>query len=270
MGLSLMGVGLGAAILPPLAQSLITHHGWRSALAIIGGITLVLTVPAALVTTRNTPGPAISPQLREQMSILPMVGTRAFLVMCLIFLLLGVASVGVLVNLVPMMIERGVTPGKAAELAALAGVMALVARAGVGWVLDHVYAPRVLATFALVGTASFLLFDFARGRAGSLLAVVLLGLIVGAEVDCIGFMVRRYFPQQTFGRLYGIAFGLILVGTGTGPVLLSYIHDRSGAYDNGLLLFAVIGVVSAVITFALPRYEAVRFSSAFVLPPRGA
>ena len=30
MGFSLMGVGLGAAILPPRAQKLISHHGWQS------------------------------------------------------------------------------------------------------------------------------------------------------------------------------------------------------------------------------------------------
>ena len=198
---------------------------------------------------------------------MPMVRTRGFILMCAVFLLLGIASVGVLVNLVPMMTDRGLTAAEGAKLAALAGVMALVGRAGVGWVLDHVFAPRVLGTFALVAAASFALFNFTRGRSSNLLAVVLLGLVVGAEVDCVGYMVRKYFPAQTFGRLYGIAFGLILVGTGTGPLLLSYTHDRSGGYSVGLLLFVAIGLVSAMISLGIPRYEDVRFSSMYKFSP---
>ncbi len=263
MGLSLMGVGLGAAVLPPLAQRFIAQHGWRTAVAMIGAITLAITLPAALIALRNIRGPAISRLTEAKVAILPMVQTRAFVLMSSVFLLLGIASVGALVNLVPMMTDRGVASAAAAKLAALAGVMALVARAGVGLVLDYVYAPRVLAAFALVASASFLLFHFTRGSIPTLLAVLLLGLVVGAEVDCIGFMVRRYFPPQAFGRLYGIAFGLILVGTGTGPLLLSYLHDRYGTYGQGLLLFAAIGVMCAVITLAMPRYEEVRFSSLY-------
>ncbi len=263
MGFSLMGVGLGAAVLPPLAQNLIAQHGWRTAIAVIGAITLLFTLPAALIATRNTRGPAVSRLIAGPTSILPMVQTRAFVLMSSVFLLLGIASVGVLVNLVPMMADRGVAPGTAAKMAALAGVMALIGRAVIGWVLDHVYAPRVLATFALVASASFLLFDFAHSAGPTLLAVILLGLVVGAEVDCIGFMVRQYFPPQAFGRLYGVAFGLILVGTGTGPLLLSYLHDRFSTYGEGLLLFAAIGIVCAAVTLAMPRYEDVRFSSLY-------
>ncbi len=267
MGFSLMGVGLGAAVLPPLAQKLISHHDWRSALATLGGITLIVTVPAALISTRNTPGPAIARNEKMPESIRPMVLTRTFILMCSVFLLLGVTSVGVLVNMVPMMTDRGFTAAEGAKFAALAGAMALLGRAGVGWLLDRVFAPRILATFALVAAASFALFNFAHGRFSNLLAVVLLGLVVGAEVDCIGYMVRKYFPAQAFGRLYGIAFGLILVGTGTGPLLLSYTHDRFGRYSVGLLLFLVIGLLSAVITLGIPRYEEVRFSSLYRLSP---
>ncbi len=263
MGFSLMGVGLGAAVLPPLAQKLIAQHGWRSAVAVIGLLTLAITLPSAFAAVRNIRGPAVARQTASQVSILPMVQTRAFLLMSTVFLLLGIASVGVLVNLVPMMTDRGVTPASAAKMAALAGGMALVARAVVGWVLDHVFAPRVLASFALIASASFLLFHFTRGPLPTLIAVLLLGLVVGAEVDCIGFMVRRYFSPQAFGRLYGIAFGLILVGTGTGPLLLSYLHDRYAGYGEGLLLFAALGVVCAAITLAMPRYEEVRFSSLY-------
>ena len=94
-----------------------------------------------------------------------------------------------------------------------------------------------------------------RGPLPNLVAVLLLGLVVGAEVDCIGFMVRKYFPPAAFGRLYGVAFGLILVGTGTGPLLLSFLYDHFGGYGNGLLLFAAIGLLSAGLSLAIPRYE---------------
>lgn len=255
LGLALMGVGIGAATLPPLAQFLVARLGWREAFAVLGALTLVVTLPAALVATRGARGPALR-AAAPRMPVLPFIKTRAFVVMCLIFLLLGVISIGGLASLVPIMVGRGFSPVEAAQVAAATGIATIAGRGGVGFVLDRVYAPYVVCAVSLLAMASFLLIAYGTGVALAYLAAVLLGMVVGAEVDFTAFFVRRYFGRDVFGQLYGLTFGLFIVGSGTGPLLMSASFDRFGTYQVGALLFAAASAAVALLTFAMPAYAA--------------
>jgi len=81
-----------------------------------------------------------------------------------------------------------------------------------------------------------------------------LGAAIGAEVDFVSYLVRRYFDPGAFGRLYGIAFGLYILGTGIGPILLGASFDRLGGYRPGLLLFTALGLLATALALLLPRY----------------
>lgn len=256
LGLALMGVGIGAAVLPPSAQFLVARLGWREAFAVLGAATLAVTLPAALVATRNTRRPALRAAAASRQPVLPLVKTQAFVVMCLIFLLLGIISIGGLANLVPIMTARGFSPGEAAQIAGVTGIAAIAGRGGIGFVLDRAYAPFVVCAVSLLAAASFLLIAYSTGEASAYLAAALLGMVVGAEVDFTAFFVRRYFGKDVFGRLYGLTFGLFIVGSGTGPVVMSASFDRFGSYVAGALLFAVASAVVALLTFAMPAYAA--------------
>lgn len=255
LGLALMGVGLGAAALPPLSQALVERLGWREAYAILGALTLVVTLPAALLATR---GGHQRPSLvaAGQGSVVGLIQTRAFILMCIIFLLLGIISIGGLANLVPIMIGRGFTPQAAAQIAGVTGLATIAGRGGIGFVLDRVHAPFVVCAVSLLAAIAFVLFAYSTGVAWAYLGAVLLGAVVGAEVDFTAFFVRRYFGKDLFGRLYGLTFGLFLIGSGTGPILMSASFDRFGSYTVGASLFAIASVGVALLTFAMPRYRA--------------
>ena len=75
-------------------------------------------------------------------------------------------------------------------------------------------------------------------------------------VDFTAFVVRRYVGQDVVGRLYGVTYGLFIVGSGTGPVLMSTSFDRFGTYATGALVFAAASVGVALLTFAMPAYAA--------------
>lgn len=255
LGLALTGVGLGAALLPPLAQSLTGALGWREAFASLGLITFLVTCPAAFVATRGLARPAVSSPGAELSVVVAIVRTRTFMLLCLLFVLVGTISVGALAHLVPLMIDRGLTPDAAARVAALTGLAAIVGRGGLGFILDRVHASYVLAAVALVAVAAYLLLGFAEGALADTIAAMFVGMVVGAEVDFISFLVRRYFGEVLYGRLYGIAFGLFVVGSGTGPLLLGACFDRFGSYRPGLLLFSVLGALVAALALALPAYS---------------
>lgn len=253
LGLALMGVGLGAAILPPLAHALATSFGWRAAYAALGGMTLLFTFPAALVATR---GSQILGRQRPGAAKVPLgsyVKTRAFVLMCVVFLLLGTVCGGTLVNLVPILTSRGFAPAAAAQLAGVTGLALIAGRGGIGWLLDRLHPPHVVCAIALLAMAAFLLIAYGEGTVSAFAIAALLGATVGAEVDFTAFFVRRYFGNAAFGRLYGLVFGIFIIGSGTGPVLVSAVFDHFGSYAPGALASAAAVAAAAVLTFAMPR-----------------
>ncbi len=255
LGLALMGVGIGAALLPPLSQALTANFGWRQAWVVLGALTLLVTFPAALIATRGLgqaapqhPGfPAVAPG-----SVMPLITSRTFVTMCFAFFLLGVISVGALTNVVPIMIFRGFSPQEAAQIAGLTGITAIIGRGGIGWVLDRSHPPYVVAATALTALAASLLLVYGEGAVLAYLAAILLGFVVGAEVDFTAFFVRYYFGNAVFGRLYGLCFGIFIVGSGTGPLLAGTSFDRFGSYQPGALVFAAASALTVLLMFAMP------------------
>ena len=261
LGLSLMGIGFGATLVPSLAQAFVGHFGWRAAYAAVGFTTLIVTVPAGIVATRNARLP-LPTRTRERVSIMPLILTRKFLLMCGVFMLIAIASGGTFANLVPMLVDRGNNPAAAARVAGLAGLAVIAGRGGIGWLLDRFNAARLLACVCLAVVASLLLLIYAQGKLPDALAALLLGSVLGAEVDFTAFLVRRYFGNAAFSRLYGIAFGIFALSIGIGPLLLSVSFDHMGGYNPGLLLFVAISLAAALATFAMPTYtQAVAASS---------
>ncbi len=261
LGLSLMGIGLGAALLPSLATWFVGHYGWRSAYAAIGLITLIVTVPAAAVATRIARFP-LPNRVRDRVAIAPLLWTRAFLVMSAVLMLISIAAGGTFASLVPMLVDRGNNPTEAARIAGLAGLAVIAGRGGIGWLLDRFNAARLLALIGLAVVTSLLLLIYAHGKLPDAVAALLLGLVLGAEVDFTAFLVRRYFGNAAFSRLYGIAFGLFALSIGIGPLVLGMSFDRTGRYNPGLLLFVALSLVAALVTFAMPAYATPKHETA--------
>ena len=155
-----------------------------------------------------------------------MLWTRAFLVMSAVLMLIAIAVGGAFASMMPMLVDRGNNPVEAARIAGLAGVAVIAGRGGIGWLLDRFNAARLLACICFAVVASLLLLTFAHGRLADAVAAFLLGSVLGAEVDFTAFLVRRYFRQAAFSRLYGIGFGLFALAIGIGPILLGYSFDH--------------------------------------------
>ncbi len=254
LGLALIGVGLGAAVLPALSQHLISSLGWRLAYLMLGGLAVLVGVPASLLATRNAAGPVARTTATDQaIPLLPYMRTRAYLTICATFFLLGTAGTGVLSHLIPMMTDHGFSPAAAAKMAGIVGVSTIVSRGLVGWLLDRVHATYMVATVAVVCAGMCLLLAYGRGHGMYVIVCVLLGLIAGAEVDFISFLVRRYFSPAVFGRLYALAFAVFVLGPGA--VLIGYSYDHFHTYRPGLLLSAGISIVAGLLALALPKYE---------------
>jgi MFS family permease len=277
LGLATAGVGLGTAILPLVANYLISHFGWRLGYVgialmtwVIAGsmISLFIREPSGylerLRDARDQPqaggsqatGP--QPPNRQPLGLsfrAAVTGTRQFWILAAIFIAVGTANNGSLGHLVAMLIDRGYTPGEAAGILSSTGLAAFVARIAFGFCLDRLAGPRLAAVIMLLPACGLALLWSGWGGSTPLIAAILCGLGNGAEVDLLGFFVSRYFGRRSFGALYGMIFSCFTIGIGIGPAILGHNYDATHSYEGTLLAFVFVLLAAGALFLTLGRYN---------------
>ena len=137
------GAGLGGVVIPPFAQLLIAHYGWREAFFLLGlSILTVGTIPLAFILKDAPPIKASITSSAGQMSGGARVPrSRVFRSYTFLILIAVIVQVGigdsVLTHLIPMFTDRGMTPASAARLFSLLGGSAIAGRLLIGFCLDR-------------------------------------------------------------------------------------------------------------------------------------
>lgn len=248
-GLTLGGVA-GALLLPPLAVGL----GWREALMIAGGVSVVGAVAVALGYARpafaEAAPPAPRPELRDLGALLRRPGVQA-LFAC--GFLLSVAQSSLLAYLALYATESFALSAIAAGwLLALAQGGGTASRLLWGFVSDRLFGgrrrPGVVIT-ALIGALGFA--AFALGEALPLPVVAALAPVAGAGafgwVGLYFALVAEIGGARAAGLLTGVAVAAAWSGVLIGPPLFGLVLEATGSYGPAWLLLAAVGVVVAVV-----------------------
>jgi MFS family permease len=270
LALAMTGISLGAFIMPPLAQALITGVGWRQAYVVLGLLTVAGTLPVVGLLLKESPqlmglapdgGPGTDAGLaarhgQEQgPSGAEAWHTAPFWLMAGAFFLVSVSFHGFIIHLVPLLTDRGVSPQSAALAMSVAAIGGLVGRLGCGYLLDRVFAPYVaVGFFGGFALGIFLLWSGAVGG-WVFVAVVLVGLGVGAELDVMPYMVSRYFGLRAFGEIYSYAFAAFVLGAVIGPLLMGAGFDATGSYRLALGGFVLPPLMAAGLMTQLGPYR---------------
>lgn len=246
LGIAMAGVGLGAAIVPQYAQALLASFGWKGAYLGLAALTLVVGVTAVSLAVREPE--KLAPTAVDIDRIPGVTGRQAlgssmFWKMVLAFFAVALATNGTIAHVVPLLVDRGIEPTIATTALAFAGLALIGGRLLAGYLLDRIHAPYVAMFFfaiPLVGIG-LLMAELPPAYAG--LAVVLVGLGLGAEVDLIAFLASRYLGLRSFGEIYGYLFAAFMLGSGAGPYLMGYAFDQYGNYMTalGVLCVALLG-----------------------------
>jgi MFS family permease len=268
LGLSSAGIGLGAFIMPSLAQWVIDQAGWRQAYTVLGGVSLAVAAPVVGILLRGRPqevgllpdGAAkplqfVAPTEPSGLSVREAWKTRTFWQLCGVFFCVSACINGSVAHLSPLLTDQGVSGRKAALATSVFGFATILGRVGNGYLVDRFFAPHVAA--ALFGGAAVGLAMLWSGVTGSLafVAAALLGLGIGAEADVMPFLVSRYFGMRCMGELFGCVFGAYTLGVATGPYLLGAGFDATGSYRLPLAC-ALTGLVAAIVaTLRLGKYQ---------------
>jgi len=269
LGLTMLGIGSGAMIMPSLAQQLVTRLGWRAAYSILGCAVLLISIPAVAAFLKEKPRDlgllpdGVAPTNAAARDESDAVGlgwhdawsSRTFWLVLCAFSLVGASVQGCLVHLAAMLTDRGATVQTAALGSSLMGVAVLMGRAGTGYLLDRFFAPRLAALF--FGGAAFGIGLLWAGTATplALVGAFLVGLGLGAEVDIIAYLMSRYFGLRSFGKLYSFGFGAFVLAGALGSLAMGAGFDLTGSYRAPLSALFISTLVATVPMTRLGPYR---------------
>lgn len=258
IGIANSGIGCGAALLPLVVGGFLATHGWRTTYFALAGVAFLGTFPVGLLLLREpTQGAGTSSSLRiasEGHRFDEALRTRELRLMIGSVFLVGLALTGVLTNHVPLLTDAGLSPQRAVEAQAVFGIAMLAGRLITGYLLDHYRAPRIMTVFLFAFAASCAIYAGSVPETLVFVAAVWVGLLAGAEFDVLSYAIRRYFGMRSFGKIYGVLFGVFQLGSGIGSASLAATRSFSGSYAAGLWAFAGITLIGALLFGRLGRY----------------
>jgi MFS family permease len=253
----MVGAGLGAMLLPVVAQAVITHSGWRAAYASLGAIAFVLGLPLSWRYIRErgaTPRKSV-PISHSGVSWREGLRSSPFWIVTAILFVSSISMNGAVTQLSALLTDRGLTTARAALCASILGGASLLGRILVGWMLDRLFGPYV--AFGINVVTAFGIFILARADnflAGSL-AAALIGIGAGGEAAITPYLLTRYFGLRAFSTLYGFTWTFYAAAGAIGPVILGHAFDATGSYASLLSLLALALGIVALTNFLLPRYQ---------------
>jgi len=269
LGLTMMGIGSGAILMPALAQRLIATLGWRSTYMVIGLLVLGISIPVVALFLKESPGemgllpdgaskaghPAEKQNTEEGFSWRDSRRSPTYWLMVSAVFLVGLSVHGCVLHLVPLLNDQGVSPQRIALATSFLGTALILGRAGTGYLLDLFFAPRVAMCIFGAAACGMALLRTAAGTRLVFLAVFLIGLGMGAEVDIIAFLTSRYFGLRAFGEVYGYAFAFYTLGGALGPWLMGLGFDRLGSYSSILMGFFLATLLALLLLTRIGPYR---------------
>ena len=255
LGFATACTSIAAMLAPLLLAGVMGEGGWRAGFFAMAVLTGVVGMPLALwligrarerVVEAADDVSANAPRVRDVALREAMRGAR-FWLLVLAIVCINVPGSGVLGQLAPLAGDLGLGAGEVAAVVSVYAAGLLVGRIITGFALDRFPAPLVGAVTTLVPALGIvMLMTPELSFALAAIAVALIGMQQGAEVDLFAYFISRSFGLKHYGAIYGVIAMAGALSTAIALVLFGEMHDATGSYDIALVIGAALFVLGAV------------------------
>jgi sugar phosphate permease len=268
MGFAYLGIGIGGALVPYLANWLTGHIGWRGSLQALGVLIMLIALPLAyfveerpaedLPEDRHDRNPADSGSIRDQdhgalPSVRGVLRTPAFYLLAF-GSMCSIAAVGGTNQHLKLFLslDRGYSQGDAARVISLVLACSIAGRLLMGWLADLMPRKFVMLLIYLLVASSIPLLLLGSSQTPIYLFAVVFGVALGGEYLIIPLMAGELFGVTVLGRVLGIVLTADGVAEATAPMLVGYLRDTSGGYSAGFFTLIGAALAGAVAIGMLP------------------
>lgn len=248
-GITATGIGSGALVFSPLSAWLISTVGWRQSYVILGIVAWVIFVPIIIFVKRapvRITGDASQGTSADGLSFGEAIKTTAFWSIALSLMFLDIAIFALMMHIVMLASDRGVSIVLSGSIAGLIGGASLFGRLGAGYFSDHFGRKRVFILACIFQLVMFIWLFFAVNTWMLVVFAVLFGVGYGSWAGIMGVLPADYFGYRATGEILGFIVILCGIGVAIGPFLGGLIYDKTGSYDY-MIVMCVAATVCAVI-----------------------
>jgi len=257
MGIAYLGIGIGGAIVPLLANGLIQRLGWHSALMTLGLLMIVISFPLAFFVKEGPAARKTKPLPSEFTPLGTVFKSGAFYLLAIGSMCSIGAVGGTMQNLkLYLSLDQKLSQGSIANVLFFVLMSSIAGRLLMGWLADRFPKKFVmLLIYSIVACAIPLLFYTSSPTVLYLFAFIF-GIGLGGDYMIIPLMAAEIFGVRMLGRLMGVILTADGVAEALAPMMVATMRDQTASYSLGFLLLLGLAAVGALAVSLLPRRKA--------------
>lgn len=253
--------GLASTVFAPLAAWLDDWQGWRWTYVILLVLQVVVTVPLHWWGLRHpwshappSPSTTRAPE-PDPAPTASVARSRPFILLTVAMAMASLAVFAVVINLVPMLVEQGLSRNLAAVALGLGGVGQVAGRLGFARLARHTTATtRTVLVVLGIGVATAAL-ALAPGGAITLVSLsMLVGLTRGLYTLIQATAVTDRWGPAGYGTLNGVLTAPSLLAAASAPFVGAALAEGLGSFSAAFLVMAGVAAAAAMLAaLAAPR-----------------
>jgi sugar phosphate permease len=271
LGITTAGQGMGGLVLSPLTTYLIFTLGWRTSWAVVGLLTWVVMIPAALLLAKPRPetmglladgkapetgktksiagGEKAAPHQNPKWTLKALLRMPYFWFVALIQVLYLFGHASLFHHGFSLFTDKGITAMTAGTMLGILGLFSLSGKVILGYLSDRITVRYVMIIALALAAASILPLFWAEPTSGAWLFIVFWGFWECGVIALLPILVATLFDKAITGKMLGIFSLFTVVSQLLGPTFMGYIHDITGSYDIALLICSIFYIMSLILVF---------------------
>ncbi len=267
LGIALSGTGVCGAFAPNYAVWLTDQYGWRVAYLGLAALPLLIAGPVVFTWFHpDKPDPTESPtgaanQLELDRAwgytLGQALGQYKYWALLLSIFAIYMAVSGLVPNLIPALTEGdAMSRAEAASVVGFFGGAIVVGRLLIGYLVDRYWAPGVAALTLCLPVVGSLILAGSPDYLLAVVAVVMIGVAAGAELDLMAFLAAQYFGLRHYAKIYALLYAALAICSGSSSWIFGKIFEATQSYDLAFQLGAILFGLGALLVLPMGRYPA--------------
>jgi OFA family oxalate/formate antiporter-like MFS transporter len=273
IGIALAGTSLGGIVFPLVWSVLISHFGWRMAMAAIGLTLMLVAIPVYLFLARENPTEeeivpeamktAPNPQMAQRMrqadiglSFTDVLKTPMFWLAALGILLIQAVDAGMFQHTaLYLQNEKGLPANIAAAGISFTFALGIFSKIFAGWFFDRFSIKGIQMWWVFIGLVILLAFPV-QGFVTMMIFSLSRGLAHGGLVSESPIIAKHCFGPRLMNQVYPVLAGALALGSGLGPWIVSAMYDHFGHYREAFAVLIGMAFIAALLMFLVrPLYR---------------
>jgi MFS family permease len=245
-----LAAGLASTVFAPVTAGLLTLLDWRGTYLVLGGVLAIVTIPGHWLGLRQPWPPPQQTETKPQHLTEPsrVARSREFVLLAVALSLTTLASFAAVINLVPLLIERGLGTGTAAIALGLGGAGQVAGRLGYP-ALTRLTSVRTRTALILLAIAATTALLGVLTPVGALIAVAVLGGMARGIFTLLQAtaITDRWGPRH-YGQLNGLLSAPLTITMALAPFAGAAVAALAGGYATAFLILGGLTLAAAALS----------------------